>query len=74
MGEFSSLSLTSDQQRVIADMRRLWDNGLSKFVVKTAVSRVVAFSAVGMGMMVAGEYMWGEPSKERNMVRMFEKG
>ena len=55
-------------------MQRLWDNGLSKFLVKTAVSRVVAFGAVGMGMMVAGEYMWGEPSKERNMVRTFEKG
>ena len=74
MGAFFSLSLTSDQQRAIVDMRRLWDNGLSKFVVKTAVSRIVAFSAVGMGMMVAGEYMWGEPSKERNMLRTFEKG
>ena len=69
-----SLSLTYHQQGAIVDMRRLWDNGLSKFLVKTAVSRVVAFGAVGMGMMVAGEYMWGEPSKERNMVRTFEKG
>merc|ERR1711916_98932 len=68
-------------KRAILDMRRFWDNGLSKFVVKTAVSRVVAFGALGMGMMVAGEgmmvageYMWGEPSKERNMLRTFEKG
>jgi len=73
-GAFFLLSLTSHQQRVIADMRRLWDNGFSKFVVKTAVSRVVAFCAVGMGMMAAGEYMWGEPSKERNMLWTFEKG
>jgi hypothetical protein len=54
--------------------RRLSDNPIFRYVVKTAVGRIVFSVGVGIGLLVAGEYLWGEESKQRGMIRVFEKG
>jgi hypothetical protein len=53
---------------------RLSGNPLVRFIVKTTASRMVFSVGVGIGMLAAGEYLWGEESKHRNMMKVFEKG